>query len=207
MKRKPFGTNPVLADLPSANLLDESIKSYPWYESVNSNGELKQGDILLEFPIFEPPDNYLDLLDKGESIESCVRFQDVIVMSQSCDLTTQANGKRKTDYVLLCQIYFKDHLESNYSEYRKKEFWETVRKGSKLDFHLLNDCNSEDNTCSFILVDFKRTYSVKFDILYEFAFRKKSRLRLLPPYREHLSQRFARFFMRVGLPSDIPSFL
>jgi hypothetical protein len=33
-----------------------------------------------------------------------------------------------------------------------------------------------------------------------------TRLRLLPPYREHLSQSFARFFMRVGLPVDIPSF-
>jgi hypothetical protein len=32
------------------------------------------------------------------------------------------------------------------------------------------------------------------------------RLRLLPPYREHLSQAFARFFMRVGLPVDIPPF-
>jgi hypothetical protein len=29
---------------------------------------------------------------------------------------------------------------------------------------------------------------------------------LLPPYREHLSQAFARFFMRVGLPVDIPPF-
>ncbi len=28
-------------------------------------------------------------------------------------------------------------------------------------------------------------------------------LRLLPPYREHLSQAFARFFMRVGLPQPI----
>jgi hypothetical protein len=31
-----------------------------------------------------------------------------------------------------------------------------------------------------------------------------NRLRLCPPYREHLAQAFARFFMRVGLPSDIP---
>jgi hypothetical protein len=29
------------------------------------------------------------------------------------------------------------------------------------------------------------------------------RLRLLPPYREHLSQAFARFFMRVGLPQSV----
>jgi len=33
-----------------------------------------------------------------------------------------------------------------------------------------------------------------------------NRLRLLPPYREHLAQAFARFFMRVGLPADIPKF-
>jgi len=29
------------------------------------------------------------------------------------------------------------------------------------------------------------------------------RIRLLPPYREHLSQSFARYFMKVGLPQDI----
>ncbi len=33
--------------------------------------------------------------------------------------------------------------------------------------------------------------------------RGQERYRLLPPYREHLSQAFARFFMRVGLPLPI----
>ena len=28
----------------------------------------------------------------------------------------------------------------------------------------------------------------------------------MPPHREHLSQAFARFFMRVGLPIDIAPF-
>jgi hypothetical protein len=31
-------------------------------------------------------------------------------------------------------------------------------------------------------------------------------VRLLPPYREHLAQAFARFFIRVGLPVDVPPF-
>ena len=35
------------------------------------------------------------------------------------------------------------------------------------------------------------------------AERGTKRLRLLPPYREHLSQSFARFFMRVGLPETV----
>lgn len=33
--------------------------------------------------------------------------------------------------------------------------------------------------------------------------KQQSRLRLRPPYREHLSQAFARFFMRVGLPTGV----
>jgi hypothetical protein len=33
--------------------------------------------------------------------------------------------------------------------------------------------------------------------------RAAPRLRLLPPYREYLSQAFARFFMRVGLPQPV----
>jgi hypothetical protein len=32
------------------------------------------------------------------------------------------------------------------------------------------------------------------------------RLRLRPPYREYLSQAFARFFMRVGLPQPVDAF-
>ena len=33
--------------------------------------------------------------------------------------------------------------------------------------------------------------------------RATPRLRLLAPYREYLSQAFARFFMRVGLPQPV----
>ena len=33
-----------------------------------------------------------------------------------------------------------------------------------------------------------------------------TKVRILPPYREHLAQAFARFFMRVGLPVDVPPF-
>jgi hypothetical protein len=43
------------------------------------------------------------------------------------------------------------------------------------------------------------------DLLREYV-KDKKRIRLLPPYREHLSQAFARHFMRVGLPSGIPQF-
>lgn len=56
------------------------------------------------------------------------------------------------------------------------------------------------------IVDFHNVYGVPLEFARRFADGKGKRLRLLPPYREHLSQAFARFFMRVGLPTDIPKF-
>jgi hypothetical protein len=56
------------------------------------------------------------------------------------------------------------------------------------------------------IVDFRRVFSLPLTFVRQRAPRTGDRLRLLPPYREHLSQAFARYFMRVGLPQDIPSF-
>jgi hypothetical protein len=53
-----------------------------------------------------------------------------------------------------------------------------------------------------MVVDFRRVFSLPFGFLRDAA--NLLHLRLLPPYREHLSQSFARYFMRVGLPVDIP---
>ena len=58
----------------------------------------------------------------------------------------------------------------------------------------------------YLLVDFRTVYGVHFDTLLDLIRKSTRRLRLLPPCREHLSQGFARFFMRVGLPVEIPPF-
>ena len=52
----------------------------------------------------------------------------------------------------------------------------------------------------------RRAYSLPLTFVRSRAARTGERLRLLPPYREHLSQAFARYFIRVGLPQDIPAF-
>jgi hypothetical protein len=57
------------------------------------------------------------------------------------------------------------------------------------------------------VADFHTLYGVPIESLREVACKCKKRVRLLPPYREHLSQALARFFMRVGLPTNIPSFV
>jgi hypothetical protein len=54
------------------------------------------------------------------------------------------------------------------------------------------------------VVDFHEVFTLPRPVL-ESLLRARGRVRpqLLPPYREHLSQAFARFFMRVGLPTPV----
>lgn len=49
-------------------------------------------------------------------------------------------------------------------------------------------------------------FALPVELVRAFAAGAGDRPRLRPPYREHLSQAFARLFMRVGLPADIPPF-
>ena len=194
-----FDVNPSLIEKSTSS----TISSYPWY-CIVSGADLEQGDILLECPVFDIPTNYLDGIDKaGTSIK--INFQNLIVMTQSCDLAVRSDGRSKIDYVLLCPIYFKNQLKQD-KTYSKQSEWENARLGKHLGFHVLNCCDLEEHNYEFMLVDLKRTYSIKAEILRDFVSKKESRVRLLPPYREHLSQSFARFFMRVGLPVDIPKF-
>jgi hypothetical protein len=53
------------------------------------------------------------------------------------------------------------------------------------------------------IIDFGRIFSLPRNFLSKLAGSQGKRLRLCPPYREHLSQSFSRFFMRVGLPQNI----
>lgn len=171
------------------------MKKYPWYEIVEG-AEILQGDFITSCPIIIPP---IDMGDR-EVIAEVIEY-DVVVMSQSCDLI-----QKKLELVLVCPIWqLKEFVEKN-PNYKNPKMKESLRRGYLPGYHLLNKCEIDGFEKDFLIVDFRSVYSVPFNFLTEFAQRVGKRMRLLPPYREHLSQAFARFFMRVGLPLDIPSF-
>ena len=65
----------------------------------------------------------------------------------------------------------------------------------------LNSLTGVDPSTEVRVVDFHEVYTIPRVYLEKLLQRRNlPRLRLLSPYREHLSQGFARFFMRVGLP-------
>lgn len=176
------------------NILDPS---YPWYRLVNGD-ELEQGDILENCPVFLPPSNLaLNSLEANFTWEQ----RNVIIMSQSCDMV---KSRPKITEVLLCALW--DHSELTEGHLSTDRGMEDARRGQLPAYHVLNECKLANTEREFRVVDFRYIYTLPLDFCTEFAVKTQNRIRLLPPYREHLSQAFARFFMRVGLPTDVPRF-
>ena len=197
-----------------------------WYEVVQASVPITQGDLIFKCPLSTWADESA-LSDPGvQSTEASgidadlteilrgrreIIAEDVIVMTQACDL---AHGK-VTD-VVLCAHYalstFKNDVWKPDQEKKNQKVtsqtWEkwykTIVNGSIWNFCMLNSSMVAEHPMEHRVVDFHRVYTVPRDFLGTLL-RKRSepRLRLLPPYREHVSQAFARFFMRVGLPQDL----
>ena len=172
---------------------------YPWYQVVSGAG-LEQGDILESCPVFLPradlPTAEPDTIFLDEEV------RDVIVVSQSCDLVA---GREKVSEVLLCPLWLRAQLVAPHYLATARGM-EEARRGVLPGFHLLAASDAAGFEREVRVVDFRRLYSLPVAFFRRQAEKSGSRLRLLPPYREHLSQAFARFFMRVGLPVDIPPF-
>jgi hypothetical protein len=130
-----------------------------------------------------------------------VETYDVVVLTQSCDLETD-----KADFVLVCPIWSLVEVGNADGFLKSSSGKEALRRGQLPGYHLLNKSDLDGHVRDFRVVDFRRTVSLPIAYIKLMALKKGPRLRLLPPYREHLAQAFARFFMRVGLPVDIPPF-
>ena len=176
-------------------------QEYPWY-TIASGDEIVQGDILENFPVFTPPDELaIDSEEFKGSVPFTCEHTDVIVMSQSCDLV---KGREKLEDALLCAVWQPADLKDDVT-FSKVESWENARRGRFPAFHVIAECEIEEYGRNVRIVDFRRLYSLPLSFVRARA-KISSHIRLMPPYREHLSQAFARYFMRVGLPTDIPPF-
>lgn len=185
-----------------------------WYEAVDANIKLTQGDIIFNCPVVRWASEPIELKNNQEieTLKSSVEAiqADVIVMTQACDLE---NNKVKN--VILCP-------HSSLEEYKKE--WEKVmqergqgklakawgktcedlKNGYIWNLAMLNEGAVGDLSSTHRVVDFSDIYTLPRTFLESLLQnRERSRLRLRPPYREHLSQAFSRFFMRVGLPTTV----
>lgn len=169
-------------------------QSYPWYQVENWAG-LEQGDMLPNCPVILPPPELSEKLigvNEGDQLQipTLIEFGNLIIMSQSCDLT-----QNNITQVLLCAHFPASSLG--------KDKRNAIRKEQRPALHMIEKCEIPDFEFERQIVDFRTIYTLPKDFVVTFALSLNQRVRLLPPYKEHLSQSFARYFMRVGLPRPL----
>ncbi len=184
-----------------------------WFEEVAADEVLTQGDIVLECPVMSwNPDASFNAASIDELKAVNEAFQtDAIIMTQACDLE-----QSKVDSVILCPCellsefrvaWESDERSRNQNPTDKafKKFCKEVSDGYRWNYTLLNHSGTVDQPRNdHRIVDFHEVYTIPKAFLEHYlASRGELRLRLRSPYREHLSQSFARFFMRVGLPVGV----
>ncbi len=167
-----------------------------FWTAVDDN-KLRQGDYLLDCPV--PVIQYRPN-DAGPHLFP-IKEYNLIIMTQSCDLENA-----KVNLVATCPIYTVANYEKVNEVLAKKGRWEEVRKGRIESLYLLSSPENPDKNQEALVVDFREIYSLPFELLTKQAESQTHHWRLKSPYLEHFSQAFARFFMRVGLPSAIPPF-
>ena len=180
-----------------------------WYEVVRGD-ELLQGDIIPKCPVPSVPELEAAVadgnLEEGQTLSVEITLVDVRVITQSCDLENE-----RVDEVVLAQVVdWEKAVELELSRgnqvVRSKNFRKALVDGNIPGVTLLHS-HDQDPRLAWSVVDFHRLFVLPRSVVKAAAVATGDRLRLLPPYREHLGQAFARYFMRVGLPHDARAFI
>ncbi len=129
----------------------------------------------------------------------------VAIMTQSCDLEND-----KVQDVLLARLLpwpdlVRAEVDKGNQLVKSRKFRKLLVNGSVPGLSLLH-VHDGAPTLEWSVVDFHQLVTVPKPFLIQAASIAGSRLRLKSPYREHLAQAFARFFMRIGLPHDANAF-
>lgn len=134
-----------------------------------------------------------------------------IVMSQECDLEQDFKQRKEKSVdhdknlltILICPAYPDEqffqgiHLsEKNMKSFNAKEAERLKGNDVFNRFHHLPEL---EGTIPGLVVDFKHFFTVPRDLLYE-QYRERYLVSLNELFRERLSQRFANYLSRIGLP-------
>lgn len=157
-----------------------------WYEKVE-DGSILQCDILHNFTITEVP------IDSDVATSN---QYNVIVMTQSCDITD-------SKHIILCPVWTRKEIEEQYPTFFADGKIGTLKKYQIVGYHPIDECNIEGFKIPWRVVQFKRIFEARKTDVTKHVKDSEPHLRLLSPYRELLTQEFARYFMRVGLTKPL----
>ena len=167
-----------------------------WYSLVPPhNGDLRQGDFFFGCPVALPR----CYSSQAEAVADIDKI-DIVVMSQSCDLE-----HTKVEFAVVCPVKSLSRLMELYPDtFNQKSVRDALQKDMQPGYCLLDGIDIlPSQRQGPLVVDFHRTLCVHVQQLRDEALALDARVRLTPPYRERLSQAFAKYYMRVALPAPI----
>ena len=186
---------------------------HSWYQvvesgSLNQVAPLEQGDILSGCPRFAvtgipawPPPEDSEVEVEMESLTA-------IVLTQTCDLVQD-----HVEMVLMCAVVDwpaarQQMVKAGNEKAKSRAFREALVRGNLPALALLHKHEHEHApSLDWSVVDFHQIFALPKKLVIDVAAAAGPRLRLRSPYKEHLAQAFARYFMRVGLPLDARDFV
>lgn len=199
------------------------MNAFPWYTLSGAAEPLTQGDFIDDCPNlrfseagWEAVTAKDDVRKRIESDRESTGFHAdrSIVMTQACDLRQE-----KVRDVVLCPVKtlaefratweyeFRAAKSKSPSESDWKSTCKSLQTGRDHSYAMLEAATLASGiVVPHHVVSLDGAFSVPLVFLRRWVtLLGKDRLRLLPPYREYLSQSFARLFMRVALPIDLTS--
>lgn len=163
-----------------------------WFEQPDS--VLSQGDILVGVDV------YLHQPGEPEPVFS-VQTTNAVVLTQTCDIP-----KASQQTVLLAEIDSYDDVVARRGNGQDGKKWrkKLVDNEGVADF-LIPPCPSVG--LGWSLANFRELFILPKVQFEGDPLRSVTRAAIASPYREHLSQAYARFVMRVGLPNTLHDFV
>lgn len=180
-------------------------RTYKWYGRHFKEEGLDQGLILPDFPIFDYSQLSYALLSTDEDIELPVEVKkaDLIIMNQACDLKND-----KVRNITLCRVYaLNEYLTiAGLTASKARDLINNLNSNQVLNMALLEKPYPNPYGGAFedsLLVKFDESVNYPWEMIRQRIEEDTGEMiKLLPPYREALSQNYGIFFMRVGNPKD-----
>jgi hypothetical protein len=179
------------------------VNNTSWYEVISAPS-LLQGDIVFGCPVPFFAGTWTFPLDPKDVAYQMMPM-DLVVLTQSCDLENN-----KIDHVLVARVIawhttVLHETQDGNPAIKSRDFRRKLIDGAIPGLSLLHK-HEGTPMLEWSVVNFHRLYTLPKSFLEQYAKSVGPRLRLRSPYREHLAQAFARYFMRVGLPHDAKGF-
>ena len=161
------------------------------YLAVPSTEPLGQGDIIDECPLFRLPVPAAGVNLAAEPLRWNTR---VVVLTQACDL-----AQTKSTKILVAMLQPAQRLVDQ-GVLKPTTIRDQVRRGQVYGWYFLPAASPSIDVPESI-IDLREVHTIHCAVLEQLIASGKRVCRLIPPFREHLTQHFAVTYMRIGLPT------